>query len=92
MLPSTLQFFIAMIASAINDRMQRKLRFREVELQVLKEKVQALSGSERLHFTAEERRRLAKAGKELTAAERRECCRLVKPETLMAWYRRSSRG
>ena len=37
MLPATLQFLIAMIACAINERMQRKLDYTQAEVQVLKE-------------------------------------------------------
>jgi hypothetical protein len=37
MLPSTLQFVIAMIACAINERMQRKLNYTQEEVRVLKE-------------------------------------------------------
>jgi len=35
MLPATLQFLIVMIASAINDRLQRKLDYVEEERRVL---------------------------------------------------------
>ena len=35
MLPSTLQFVIAMIASAINERMQRKLDYTQEEVRVV---------------------------------------------------------
>ena len=37
MLPLTLQFLIAMIASAINERLQRKLDYALEEVRVLKE-------------------------------------------------------
>jgi hypothetical protein len=37
MLPFTLQFLIAMIASAINERLQRKLDYSLEEVRVLKE-------------------------------------------------------
>jgi hypothetical protein len=38
-------------------------------------------------LSAEERRRLALKGKELTAEERRACCQIVRPETILAWFR-----
>jgi hypothetical protein len=41
----TLQFIIAMIASAINERMQQKLAYAQVEVQVLKEVLKAATGS-----------------------------------------------
>jgi transposase len=38
-------------------------------------------------LSAEQRRRLALKGKELTAEERRGCCQIVRPETILAWFR-----
>jgi hypothetical protein len=87
MLPSTLQFLIAMIGCAINERLQRKLDYSLEEIRVLQETVDKLNGDKRLSFTVEQRRRLAVAGKELSPAERRSCCQIVKPATLLAWYR-----
>jgi hypothetical protein len=66
MLPMTLQFIIVMIASAINDRMQRKLDYVEEERRILREQLDAASGGKKLSFTADQRRRLATAGKMLT--------------------------
>ena len=62
MLPAALQFLIAMIAHAINERMQRKLDYTQEEVQVLKEILAALTGGCRISFTADQRRRLAVAG------------------------------
>ena len=87
MLPATLQFIIAMIACAINERMQHKLDYTQEEVRVLKEVVRAIAGTRRIAFTAEQRRRLAIAGKELSPEERRKCCQIVKPATLLAWFR-----
>jgi putative transposase len=87
MLPMTLQFLIVMIASALNDRLQRKLDYVEEERRVLREQLEAGTGGKKLSFTAAQRRRLAEAGKLLTPAERRSCCRLVKPATILAWFR-----
>ena len=72
MIPATLQFIIAMIASAINERMQRKLDYVQEEVRVLKEVRLATAGSARISFTAGQRRRLALAGKELSPQERRK--------------------
>ena len=88
MLPATLQFLITMIACAINERMQRKLDYTQEEVRVLKEIVAALTGNGRLSFTADQRRRLAVAGKALSPAERKKCCRLVKPGTILGWFRK----
>lgn len=87
MLPTTVQFIIAMIASAIADRMARKLIYTQEEVRVLKELLKAATGKKRITFTATQRRRLALKGKELTAKERATCCQLVRPETILAWYR-----
>jgi len=62
----TLQFLIVTIASAINDRLQRKLDYVEEERRVLREQVAATTGSKKLSFTANRRRRLADAGKLLS--------------------------
>ena len=87
MLPRTLQFFIAMIAYAINERMQKRLDYALEEVRVLKEVIKMTTGNSRISFTADQRRRLAVKGKELTPEERRTCCQLVKPETILAWFR-----
>jgi len=81
MLPATLQFLIAMIACAINERMQRKLDYTQEEVRVLKEILAAITGSGRLSFTADQRRRLAVAGKALSPEERKKICQVVKPGT-----------
>jgi len=87
MLPATLQFLITMIACAINERMQRRLDYTQEEVRVLKAILAEIIGSERIPFTADQRRRLAMAGRALTAAERKSCCQIVKPETILAWFR-----
>jgi hypothetical protein len=76
-----------MIACAINERLQRELDYVQEEVRVLREAVEAAPGSERIAFTADQRRRLTVAGKELTPDERQKCCQIVKPETLPAWFR-----
>ena len=87
MLPATLQFLIMLIASAINDRLQRKLDYVEEERRVLREQLDAATGGKRLCFSANQRRRLAEAGRLLTPDERRKCCQLVKPATILCWVR-----
>jgi hypothetical protein len=87
MLPATLQFLIVMIASAINDRLQRKSDYAREEVRVLKEVLHAITGHDKISFTPEQRRRLATAGKDLSPEERRMCCQIVKPATLLAWFR-----
>ena len=55
---------------------------------VLKDILKAVTGKERIDFTEDQRRRLAVAGKELTAKEREELCELVKPKAVLEWFRR----
>jgi transposase len=88
MLPMTLQFIIVMIATAINDRLQHKLDYVEEERRILRDQLDAVTGGKKMVFTTEQRRRLASAGKLLTADERRECCCLVRPATILTWFRR----
>jgi hypothetical protein len=73
MLPATLQFIITMIACAESERMQRKLDDTQEAVRVLKEILAAITGSRRIHFTADQRRRLAIAGKTLSPEERKKC-------------------
>ena len=88
MLPATLQFLIAMIACAIiNERMQRKLDYTQEEVRVLKEILASLTGGGRILFTADQRRRLAVAGKALSPEDRKKCCQIVKPGTVLGWFR-----
>jgi len=88
MLPATLWFLIVRIAMAINDRLQRKLDYAEEERRVLREQLDAVTGGKKLSFAANQRRRLAEAGKFLTPDERQRCCLIVKPPTILAWFRR----
>jgi hypothetical protein len=62
MLPLTLQFLIAMIACAINERQQKVLEYKTEEVLVLKAILKAVTGKERIDFTEGQRRRLAVAG------------------------------
>ncbi|MGO9291223.1 MAG: integrase core domain-containing protein, partial [Polyangia bacterium] len=88
MLPLTLQFLIAMIASAISERLERKLAYALEEVRILKEILRAATGKGRISFAPDQRRRLALAGIELTPKERRECCQIIKPGTILTWFRR----
>jgi putative transposase len=76
-----------MVAYAINQRMARRVDYLREEVRVLKEALAAATGKTRIDFSAEQRRRLARKGKELTAEERRACCQIVRPETILAWFR-----
>jgi putative transposase len=85
--PAPLQFIVATIAYAINQRMARQLDYLQEEVRVLKEALAAATGKTRIDFSAEQRRRLAHKGKELTAEERQACCQVVRPATILAWFR-----
>jgi putative transposase len=87
MLPVTVQFLIAMVAYAINERMGRRVEYLQEEVRVLKEALAAATGTTRIAFTREQRRRLALKGKALTPEERRECCQIVRPDTILMWFR-----
>jgi|HubBroStandDraft_1064217.scaffolds.fasta_scaffold00880_1 hypothetical protein len=87
MLPVTLQFIIATIAYAINERMARRVDYLQEEVRVLKEALAAATGKTRIDLSAEQRRRLAMKGKALTAEERRVCCQIVRPQTILSWFR-----
>ncbi len=87
MLPVPVQFIIAMVAYAINERMARRVEYLQEEVRVLKEALASLTGKQRIDFTAEQRRRLALKGKALTPEEREACCQLVRPATILAWFR-----
>jgi len=89
MLPVTLRFIIAMIACALNERMARKARYLQEEARVFKEALATETGKTRIAFTLEQRRRLALKGKALTPEERRACCQVVRPETILARFRSS---
>jgi len=84
---ATLPFIIAMVAHAMNERMARRGDYLHEEVRVLEKAVAAATGNIRINFTAEQRRRLALKGKQLTAEERRVCRRILRPGTTLAWFR-----
>jgi transposase len=67
--------------------MQRKLDYTQEEVRVLKDMLKAATGSDRIVFTADQCCRLAVAGKALSPEERKKCCQIVKPGTLLGWFR-----
>jgi putative transposase len=87
MLVSALDFLVVMLACALNERMQKKLDYTQAEVRVLKEVVETLTGKKRAPLTDPQRRRLAILGKDLTPKERTEVCEIVKPATILAWFR-----
>ena len=87
MLPLPLQFIIAMVAYAINKQTARMIEYLLEEVRVLREVYTECTGRKRISFTDEQRRRLAIKGKALTPEEREVCCQIVRPNTILAWFR-----
>src|SRR5258706_15670462 len=87
MFPVTVQFIVAMLAHAINERMARRVEYLQEEVRVLKEALAVATGKSRIAFTPEQRRRLAFKGKALTPEERAACCQVVRPATILTWFR-----
>ena len=87
MLPVTFQFIIAMVAYAINEQLARRIEYLLEEVRVLREVYTETTGRKRIPFTDEQRRRLAIKGKALTPEEREACCQIVRPSTILAWFR-----
>ena len=88
MIISVLDFLVVILACSLNDLMQKKLDYNQEEVRVLKEVLKTLTGKQRIPLDDGQRRRLAIAGKELTPQERSEVCEIVKPQTVLAWFRK----
>ena len=88
MLASTLQFLIVMIGCSLNERMQKQLDYKAQEVLVLKQILASVTNKARIEFTEEQRRCLAVLGKDLTVQERARCCEIVRPKTILDWFRR----
>jgi transposase len=87
MLPLTVQFMVSMLAYAINDRISKRVEYLHEEVRVLREVLADATGSTRIRFTPDQRRRLAIKGKALTPTEREVSCQIVRPATILAWFR-----
>ena len=87
MLPLPLQFIIAMVAYAINKQMARRIDYLLEEVRVLREVYTESTGRKLIPFTDKQRRRLAVKGKALTPEERETCCQIVRPSTILTWFR-----
>jgi hypothetical protein len=87
MLPVTFRFIIAMVAYAVNEQLARRLEYLLEEVCVLREVYTESTGRKRIPFTDEQRRRLAIKGKALTPEEREAGCQIVRPSTILTWFR-----
>ncbi len=88
MISSAFDFLAVMFACALNDRLHKKLDYTQEEVRVLEEVIETLTGKNRIPPTDAQRRRLAILGKDLTPQERTEVCEIVKPATILAWFRK----
>ena len=59
MLPSMFQVLTGTLALTLNERMQKKLDYTQEEGRVLRDHLERLTGSRRIPFADEQRRRLA---------------------------------
>ncbi len=66
MLPLTVQFIVSMLACAINNRMSKRVEYLHEEVRVPREVRADATGSTRIRFTPDQRRRLAIKGRALT--------------------------
>ena len=87
MLPLAVQVLIALVVSAFNERMALRFQYLHEENRVLREVFTEVTGRKRIPFSDDHRRRLAIKGKPLTPAERKACCQIVSPQTLLDWFR-----
>jgi transposase InsO family protein len=76
-------FFLACLAGWLNQHQQIVIDYLTEENRVLREQI----GHRRLHFTDDQRRRLAVRAKELSRSALTQVANIVTPETLLAWHR-----
>jgi len=78
-----LQFVLTFLAGWVNRSQQALIEYLKTENEIYKEKL----GKKRIHFSDDQRRRLAAKAKTLgrKALSKRDC--IVTPDTLFRWYR-----
>jgi hypothetical protein len=79
-----LNFIITCVAGWLNQYQQNRIDYLIEENRVLREQF----GNRRLHFTDDQRRRLAARAKEVGLAALSNLGTIVTPETLLAWHRK----
>jgi putative transposase len=79
-----LSFLLACISGWLNQHQQLKIDYLTEENRVFREQI----GDRRMHFTDDQRRRLAVAAKELSRSVLSELANIVTPQTLLAWHRK----
>ena len=81
-----LQVLLATFAAWSNRQQAGVIAYLVEENRIFKEQVE--SGGRRLHFTDDQRRRLAAKGRPLGFKALRQIATIVTPETILAWHRR----
>ena len=84
MLVPTLQFLVLGLAGWLTEKMQKKLAYVLEEDRVLCEVID----KRRIPLSDAQCRRLAIKGKALSPRDRAEVCGIVRPETLLMWFRK----
>jgi hypothetical protein len=77
-------FFLACLAGWLNQHQQIVIDYLTEENRVLREQI----GHRRLHFTDDQRLRLAVRAKKLSRSALTQVANIVTPETLLAWHRK----
>jgi len=80
-----LQLLLVTFAGWIGRQQSHVIAYLIEENLVLKEQLE--SGGKRLHFTDDQRRRLAAKGKPLGRRFLRKIATIVTPDTILAWHR-----
>jgi len=84
MLNTSLQMMLVALAGWVNERQLAAIEYLKEENRVLREQL----GRKRLRFTDDQRRRLAAKGKVLGRRVLRKLGTIVRPDTILRWYRR----
>ena len=82
-LSPALQFLLLFFAGWVNRKQQDQIDYLREENRILLEQLEG----KRLRLTDDQRRRLAIKGKALDRKDLKELAGIVKPETILAWYR-----
>jgi transposase InsO family protein len=81
-----LQLLLATFADWVGRQQSAVIAYLVEENRVIKEQLE--SGGKRLHFTDDQRRRLAAKGKPLGRKVLRQIATIVTPDTILAWHRK----
>jgi putative transposase len=84
MINQPLRFLLLMVAGWMNRKQQDVIAYLQEENRVLREQL----GGKRLRFTNDQRRRLAAKAKKLSRKKLMDFANIVRPDTLLRWYRR----